>query len=66
MDVTPLWNFADPAGSEAAFRAALETPRDRDDVLILQTQIARTFSLRSRFADAHDDERLGRLQRLSR
>ena len=53
MDVTPLWNFADPAASEAAFRAALETPRDRDDVLILQTQIARTFSLRSRFEEAH-------------
>lgn len=53
MDVTPLWNFADPAASEAAFRAALATPRDRDDVLILQTQIARTFSLRSRFEEAH-------------
>ena len=53
MDVTPLWNFADPAASEAAFRAALAGTRDRDDVLILQTQIARTFSLRSRFEEAH-------------
>ena len=53
MDVTPLWNFADPAASEAAFRAALATPRDRDDGLVLQTQIARTFSLRSRFEEAH-------------
>ena len=53
MDVTPLWNFADPAASEAAFRAALATTKDRDDMLILQTQIARTFGLRSRFAEAH-------------
>lgn len=53
MDVTPFWNFADPAASEAAFRAALATTRDRDDGLVLQTQIARTFSLRSLFKEAH-------------
>ena len=53
MDVTTLWNFADPATSEAAFRSALATATNADDALVLQTQIARTYSLRSRFADAH-------------
>jgi len=52
MDVSPWWNFNDPAGSEAAFRAAL-AGRSGDDALTLQTQIARTFGLRSRFAEAH-------------
>ena len=53
MDVTALWNFADPTASEAAFRAALATAHDRDDMLILHTQIARSLGLRSRFAEAH-------------
>ncbi|MEO6362760.1 MAG: tetratricopeptide repeat protein [Caldimonas sp.] len=53
VDVTPLWNFADPAASEQAFRGALAAATNADDVLVLQTQIARTYSLRSRFADAH-------------
>lgn len=53
MDVTPLWNFADPAASEQAFRGALAAATNADDVLVLQTQIARTYGLRARFADAH-------------
>ncbi|MGZ5132733.1 MAG: tetratricopeptide repeat protein [Caldimonas sp.] len=53
MDVSPLWNFADPAASEAAFRQALAAAPDGDDALTLQTQIARTYGLRSRFAEAH-------------
>jgi tetratricopeptide (TPR) repeat protein len=53
MDVSPLWNFADPAASEAAFRRALTQARGLDDELTLQTQIARTYSLRSRFDDAN-------------
>jgi len=53
VDVAPLWNFADPAASEAAFRAALATAASRDDALSLQTQIARSLGLRARFDDAH-------------
>ena len=53
MDVSPYWNFADPAASEVAFRKALASPHDLDDELTLQTQIARTYSLRARFDDAH-------------
>ncbi|MDQ2736356.1 MAG: tetratricopeptide repeat protein [Pseudomonadota bacterium] len=48
-----LWNFADPAASEAAFRNALTTVSSSDDRLTLETQIARTYSLRSRFDEAH-------------
>ena len=53
MDVSRYWNFDDPAASEAAFRQALAERPGADDALSLQTQIARTFSLRSRFAEAH-------------
>lgn len=53
MDVSPYWNFDDLAASEAAFRKALVDRPSGDDALILQTQLARTFSLRSRFAEAH-------------
>lgn len=53
MDVSPLWNFADPTASEAAFRRALAAGPKADDALTLQTQIARTYGLRSRFAEAH-------------
>lgn len=53
MDVSPLWNFADPAASEAAFRTALTLGPSRDDALTLETQIARSLGLRSRFAEAH-------------
>jgi tetratricopeptide (TPR) repeat protein len=52
MDIKSLWNFADPAASEALFRARLAGERG-DDALSLQTQIARSYSLRSRFDDAH-------------
>lgn len=40
-----MWNFGDPAGTEARFREALATASG-DDVLVLQTQIARTYGLR--------------------
>jgi tetratricopeptide (TPR) repeat protein len=52
MDIRTLWNFDDPVRSEAVFRDHLAAARG-DDALSLQTQIARTYSLRSRFADAH-------------
>ncbi len=53
MDVSPYWNFNDPAASEAAFRKALSAGPSVDDSLTLQTQIARTYGLRSRFDEAH-------------
>ena len=53
MDLTPLWNFNDPVASEAAFREALAAGAGADDALVLQTQIARTYGLRSQFAEAH-------------
>jgi tetratricopeptide (TPR) repeat protein len=52
VDVDALWNYGDPAGSEARFRAALATAQG-DDALVLRTQIARTLGLRDRFDDAH-------------
>jgi tetratricopeptide (TPR) repeat protein len=51
IDLAPLWDFKDPAGSELRFRAALATAQG-DDALILQTQIARSFGLRRDFDQA--------------
>jgi tetratricopeptide (TPR) repeat protein len=52
VDLDALWTYADPAASEARLRAALASAAG-DDALVLRTQIARTYSLRKRFADAH-------------
>ena len=52
VDIQALWDFGDAARSEERFRAALASAVG-DDALSLQTQIARTYGLRSRFADAH-------------
>lgn len=52
MDIKGLWNFADPAASEALFRERL-AGAGVDDALSLQTQIARSYSLRGRFDEAH-------------
>ncbi len=52
MDIKRLWNFADPAASEAVFRERLASASS-DDALSLQTQIARSLGLRSRFDEAH-------------
>jgi tetratricopeptide (TPR) repeat protein len=51
MDMTSLWNHADPAESETKFRAALENATG-DTALILQTQIARTYGIRKQFDQA--------------
>jgi tetratricopeptide (TPR) repeat protein len=51
-DVEDFWEYDNPAASEQRFRAALGSGgTDRD--LELQTQIARTYSLRRRFDEAH-------------
>ena len=52
MDIRALWDFSNPARSEAVFRELLKTSTG-DDTLSLQTQIARSYGLRSRFDDAH-------------
>ncbi len=52
VDVDALWNYSDPAASEARFREAL-TKAQGDDALVLRTQIARTLGLRQRHEEAH-------------
>ena len=52
VDVDALWNFNDPAASEARFREALINASG-DDALILHTQIARTLGLRKRYDESH-------------
>lgn len=51
VNVNELWEFSKPALSEERFRAALATAQG-DDVLVLKTQIARTWGLRRDFAKA--------------
>jgi tetratricopeptide (TPR) repeat protein len=53
IDVAILWDFTDPRASEQRFRAAAESAAG-DDLLILQTQIARTHGLRGDFDTARD------------
>ena len=48
IDVTKLWDFGNPAESEARFREALPTAAP-DDAFILQTQIARSHGIRKDF-----------------
>jgi tetratricopeptide (TPR) repeat protein len=54
-DFDAAWSYGDPAASEARFRelAAQHPCAEPDWRLQLQTQIARTYSLRARFAEAH-------------
>lgn len=48
-----LWNFEDPAGSEARFRAAAADPAyDADERAELQTQVGRAMGLQGRFEEA--------------
>lgn len=51
-DILALWDFDDPAASEARFRAAL-ADSTHDAALSLRTQIARTHGLRRQFDAAH-------------
>lgn len=52
IEIEALWEYSDPAMSETRFRRALED-RKGDAALELMTQIARTYSLRKRFDEAH-------------
>jgi tetratricopeptide (TPR) repeat protein len=51
IDISSLWDFSKPEISEERFRSSLSTASN-DDALILQTQIARTYGLRSDFSKA--------------
>ena len=51
MDIDSLWVFSDPALSEERFRDALDSA-EGSVRLELQTQIARTYSLRRNFEEA--------------
>lgn len=55
-ELRTLWNYQDPAGTEGKFREVLpraEASGDLGYLLELQTQIARTYSLRRMFDEAH-------------
>jgi len=52
MDIRALWDFDDPAATQARFEGLLVEARG-DDALSLRTQVARTHSLRRQFDAAH-------------
>jgi tetratricopeptide (TPR) repeat protein len=55
-DFDKLWNYGDPAATEAKFREILPEAKERGDAdyrLQLETQIARTLGLQRKFEDAH-------------
>lgn len=52
-DFDTLWNYDDPAGTEAKFRELLPTLSDADATLQLKTQIARAQGLQRQFEAAH-------------
>ncbi len=54
LDIDDLWDFSDPARSEAKFLAALAEAEDESLAAEIQTQIARTYSLRRQFDEAHE------------
>lgn len=51
-DVTALWDFDDPAGSEQRFRAAADLAEGTDR-LVLMTQVARALGLQERYDEGH-------------
>ena len=52
VDVDSYWEYSDPAASEERFRQALGAAKG-DERLEILTQVARSYSLRKRFDDAH-------------
>lgn len=48
-----LWDFSDPAGSEARLRRAANEHTDAAARAELDTQVARSLGLQERFAEAH-------------
>ena len=52
LDIDSYWEYSDPGRSESRFRE-LAGRAQGDERLELLTQVARTYSLRKRFAEAH-------------
>ena len=52
IDPAPLWDFDDPAGSEARLRTAADTAEGTDR-LVLLTQVARALGLQERYDEGH-------------
>lgn len=55
-DFDELWDYSNPAATEAKFRALLpehEAGKDAESLVELLTQVARTEGLQKRFADGH-------------
>lgn len=52
IDLAALWDFEDPVGSEARFRAAADTATGVDRSVLL-TQVARALGLHERYDEAH-------------
>jgi len=55
-DFNDLWDYSDPAGTEETFNKLLADQSSSNNIayyLQLQTQIARTYSLRGEFEQAH-------------
>jgi len=52
VDVSALWDFDDPAGSERRFREALQTAEGTER-LVLLTQVARALGLQERYDEGH-------------
>lgn len=52
VDIDALWDYEEPGASELRFREALKT-ESGDGALEVETQIARTLSLRREFNKAH-------------
>lgn len=56
LSLLDKWDYAEPAATREKFRAELKTANleaDRDYVVVLLTQVARTYSLQGAFETAH-------------
>ena len=56
IDPAPLWDFDDPAASEARFRAAAHAAQaggQNEDGAVLLTQVARALGLQERYDEGH-------------
>ncbi len=51
QDLDALWDFSDPAGSQARLREAAEAETDAATRAELETQVARALGLQERFAE---------------
>jgi len=52
-DFDKKWNYSDPVATRASFQSYLNQSDDLDYELQLKTQIARTYSLKAEFNEAH-------------